>query len=139
LVALSGFALAQPADVQEPASAEEIPCQVDERLSLWLSLEAADRTIAALERERRELSKQLAELEPLIDVLRAAASGRVEGMNVRELTVLSEARGRGEAVVYDEYNRREERLNDVEKTLRRRVRQQAAVEARLDEILGLER
>ena len=52
------FAQEAPADGEEtlPAAAKDVPCLIDEQLSLWLALEAVDRTIVGLQRERRALS-----------------------------------------------------------------------------------
>ena len=87
------------------------PCLIDERVSLWLSLEAADRTIAALETERRELALELAQVVERLELLDREASGQLD----------------------------ESSLVEIARTLKRRRAQQAVIEDQIDQLLDGDR
>lgn len=117
----------------DPAEPTEDPCRVDERLSLVLSLGAVDRTIGALEKERRTLVVELAQTRKMIDLLYEEDRG--DDVPLTELGTLMSARTAGRDTVDETYAQLETRLVDIEETLKRRRRLQATLEVRIEVLL----
>jgi len=107
-------------------------CEVDERLSLALSLESVDRTIAALEAERRQLVVELAKTQQLLDVLK---ENHREDVPVGELGALVAAKAAGYDALREAYSQAELRLVEIDGTLERRRSVQAELEAGLNALL----
>jgi hypothetical protein len=125
----AGSASQEVEDV-EAVAPDDVPCVIDEQLSLWLALESVDRTIAALEGERRELAKELGTTLKALDVLdRADDSDDVE---MADLGTLVQAKAAGRDAITDAYVEIENRLVDIEKTLERRRGQRSMLEAELE-------
>jgi hypothetical protein len=115
------------------------PCLIDERVSLWLSLEAADRTIAALETERRELALELAQVVERLELLDREASGQLDERSLVEMTAALEAATEGEGKMDEAYVQIETRLVEIDRTLKRRRAQQAVIEDQIDQLLDGDR
>jgi hypothetical protein len=113
----------------------EQPCIVDERVSLWLSLEAADRTIAALETERRQLALELAQVLEDLDLIDRQESGLIDEGSLSETVAALKASAEGESGLDAAYVQIDSRLVDIDRTLKRRRAQQAALEDQIDQLL----
>lgn len=112
-------------------SGDEMPCLVDERLSLLLGLEALDRTIAALDEERREL---LAESSALVKSLEILDDVPRDHDSVDRTMARLKARTEGEEKIVEQYYVIDERITEIESTLQRRRQQRALLEARLEQL-----
>lgn len=139
LVALlvTGATMAQLASTDAPSSATpQTACFVDDRLSVWMSLESADRMIAALEQERRELTETLTKHKA---TLRLMSEGKMvsEGFTMTQMGILRVSKSGGRETVKAAHDQIEVRLVEVEQTLKRRRVQRARLEEWLNVYLGL--
>lgn len=130
LLLAGGVGAQQPEEVSIQLPPDGQPCRIDAALSLWLAQESVDRTIAALERERRALVAEQASTSQAIDILSRA--DQVEGVPLGEMSALLEAQSTGREVLDRTRAELESRLTEIERTLERRRRQQAMLEARIE-------
>ena len=130
LVALLTVGIVHAQDSSEPSEAgatPHTPCLIDDHLSAWLSLETADRMIASLETERRELTEKLAKHGKTLELMDEGQTV-AEGVTLTRLGVLMTTETGGREVVGETYDQIETRLAEVDKTLRRRRTQRAKLE-----------
>ena len=138
LLVLTVAGVAQAQDTPRPPESEAAPqavCLIDDHLSLWLSLESADRMVAALEKERRELSEQLAKHRTTLKLM---DDGKVVsgGFTMTQIGVLRTTESGGREVLRETCGRVEARLTEVNKTLKRRRMRRDRLEEWLDLLLG---
>jgi hypothetical protein len=130
LAALLAAGIAHAQDPSEPSETGATPrtaCLIDDHLSAWLSLETADRMIASLETERRELTGKLAMHGKTLELMDEGKTV-AEGVTVTRLGVLTTTETGSREVVGEAYDQIETRLAAVDKTLKRRRMQRAKLE-----------
>lgn len=119
----------------EPGTVLQTACFVDDRLSVWLSLEAADRMVAALETERRELIEQQTTISATLKLM---DEGRIagQGLTLTQIGVLMSSQAGSRELLVATRDEIETRLDEVGKTLKRRRLQRAKLEEWLNLYLG---
>lgn len=133
----AGVAQAQDtSELSEPGAALQAACLVDDRLSVWLSLESADRMVASLEKERRELTEKLAKHSTTLKLM---DEGKIvsEGGALNQIGMLLSARTGGREALITNCSQIETRLTEVSKTLKRRRLQRDRLEEWVNVYLGL--
>jgi len=120
----------------EDATTLQTACVIDDHLSFWLSLEAADRMIARLEKERRALSTKLAKHDEKLELM-DEEEPVARNLTLSELGMLATGETSGRETLAIAYDELEIRLGDVERTLKRRRLQRARLEEWLDAYLGV--
>jgi hypothetical protein len=140
LVALLTAGMAQAQDAPGSPDSGESPqaiCLVDDHLSLWLSLEAADRMIAALESEHRDVSEELAKHQATLKLM---VNGKAvsSGFTMTRLGVLRTTESGSQESLEADCGRLEARLAELNKTLKRRRAQRDRLEEWLGLLLGIE-
>ena len=131
----TGVAQAQEAaDPLESQTTSRAACLVDEHLSVWLSLETADRMIAALEKERRELTEKLTQQTATLNLM---DEGKMISDGVTRTGMPNRLKTGGREALRENCAQIETRLSEVSKTLKRRRLQRVRIEEWLNVYLDV--
>ena len=138
LAALLTTGVAQAQDTSQPSEPEATPqaaCLMDDRLSVWLSLETADRMVASLEKELRELTAKLAKHSATLELM---DEGKLvsKGVTFTRAGVPRSIDPGDREALHETRDQIQTRLTEVSKTLKRRRFQRARLEEWLSVYLG---
>lgn len=139
LVVLLGTGVGQAQDNPQPSGDDETistPCLVDDHLSVWLSLETADRMIAVLERERRELAEELARHSATLKRITEGKTGS-ETVERTRTGVPKSIKTVDRETLGETCEQLEARLAEVNQTLKRRRMQRVRIEEWLNVYLDV--
>jgi hypothetical protein len=130
LVAMLATGVAHAQDISEPSEAPATPqtvCLIDEHLSVWLSLETADRMVALLEKERRELTDKLAKHSATLKLMEEGKTVS-QGFTLTKTGLLKATETGGREILRETCDQIEKRLTEVSKTLKQRRMQRTRLE-----------